>query len=91
MDGQLELHFTIEKEDDQFIASCDELDIASQGHTVEEAMRHVMDAVLLWAEVQMEDGDLERELSQRGLKLKQARTGGVATERFTTVRQLPVC
>ena len=46
-------HFTaiIEREGDGFIALCPELDIASQGDTVEEARRNLAEAIELFLEV----------------------------------------
>jgi predicted RNase H-like HicB family nuclease len=40
----------IEREDDGFFALCPELDIASQGSTVEEAQRNLAEAVQLFLE-----------------------------------------
>ncbi len=46
-------HFTavIEREDDGFVSLCPELDIASQGDTVEEARRNLIEAIELFLEV----------------------------------------
>ncbi len=40
----------IEHEGDWYVASCPELDVASQGHTVEEATRNLHEAVQLFLE-----------------------------------------
>jgi predicted RNase H-like HicB family nuclease len=40
----------LEKEGDQYVALCPELDIASQGATVEEAMANLKEAVELFLE-----------------------------------------
>ena len=40
----------IEREGDGYVALCPELDIASQGHTVEEARRHLIEAIELFFE-----------------------------------------
>jgi predicted RNase H-like HicB family nuclease len=40
----------IEREDDWYVALCPELDIASQGPTVEEARRNLVEAVELFFE-----------------------------------------
>ena len=37
----------IEREGDGYVALCPELDIASQGNTVEEARRHLVEAIEL--------------------------------------------
>ena len=41
----------IEREDDGFVSLCPELDIASQGDSVEEARRNLQEAVELFFEV----------------------------------------
>ncbi|HMQ53883.1 MAG TPA: type II toxin-antitoxin system HicB family antitoxin [Anaerolineae bacterium] len=41
----------IEREDDGFVALCPELDIASQGDTVEEARHNLTEAIELFLEV----------------------------------------
>ncbi|MBX3057428.1 MAG: type II toxin-antitoxin system HicB family antitoxin [Anaerolineae bacterium] len=40
----------IEREDDGFVALCPELDIASQGDTVEEARQNLIEAIELFLE-----------------------------------------
>jgi predicted RNase H-like HicB family nuclease len=40
----------IEREGDWYVALCPELDIASQGHTVEEATRNLQEALELFFE-----------------------------------------
>jgi len=40
----------IEREDNDYVALCPELDIASQGHTVEEARGNLVEAVELFLE-----------------------------------------
>lgn len=50
----------IEREKDQFIALCPELDIASQGKTVEEARNNLKEAVELFFESASEKEILER-------------------------------
>lgn len=40
----------IEREDDGYVALCPELDVASQGDTIEEARRNLLEAVELFLE-----------------------------------------
>lgn len=47
---QIKLTALIEREDDSYVAICPELDIASQGNTVEEARRNLTEAVELFHE-----------------------------------------
>ena len=42
MNRQIELTAVIEKEDNMYISLCPELDIASQGHTPDEAKSNLM-------------------------------------------------
>jgi predicted RNase H-like HicB family nuclease len=46
---------TIWREDDGFVALCSELDIASQGNTVEEARSNLKEAVELFVETAPSD------------------------------------
>lgn len=41
----------IEREDDMYVAICPELDVASQGETVEEARDNLIEAIELFLEV----------------------------------------
>lgn len=50
MKQTLRLTALIERENDVYVALCTELDIASQGNTVEEAKRNLQEAVELFLE-----------------------------------------
>jgi len=50
MDKTRQFTAVIEREDDMFVALCPELDIASQGATVEEARDHLVEAIELFFE-----------------------------------------
>jgi predicted RNase H-like HicB family nuclease len=50
----------IEREDSSYVALCPELDIASQGSTVEEARRNLKEAIELFFEVASEQEVRER-------------------------------
>ncbi|MFB2979248.1 type II toxin-antitoxin system HicB family antitoxin [Microseira sp. BLCC-F43] len=52
----------IEREDDGYVALCPELDIASQGDTVEQARANLIEALELFFEV-AEPSEIERRLS----------------------------
>jgi predicted RNase H-like HicB family nuclease len=51
----------IEREDDGYVALCPELDVASQGSTVEEARRNLAEAVELFFE-SADPSEVERRL-----------------------------
>jgi predicted RNase H-like HicB family nuclease len=46
----LQLTAVIEREDDMYVATCPEVDVASQGKTVEEARANLLEAVELFFE-----------------------------------------
>ena len=52
----------IEREDDMYVSSCPEIDVASQGKTVEEARDNLKEAVELFFESASEKEILERHL-----------------------------
>jgi predicted RNase H-like HicB family nuclease len=45
MDKVLQLTAVIEREGDSYVATCPELDIVSQGNTIEEARKNLLEAV----------------------------------------------
>lgn len=51
----------IEREDDEYVALCPELDIASQGKTVEESRQNLMEAIELFFEA-AEPSEIQRRL-----------------------------
>jgi predicted RNase H-like HicB family nuclease len=51
----------VEKEGDGYVSLCPELDVASQGATVEEAMAHLKEAVELFLEC-ADPGEVQRRL-----------------------------
>lgn len=50
MDHKREFTAIIEREDDGYTALCPELDVASQGDTIDEARRNLAEAVALFLE-----------------------------------------
>ncbi len=50
MTQRLNLTANVWREDDMFIAQCLEFDVASQGHTVEEALHNLREAIELYLE-----------------------------------------
>jgi predicted RNase H-like HicB family nuclease len=51
----------IEKEDNMYVALCPELDIASQGNSVEEASTNLKEAIELFLEAASEKEIIERQ------------------------------
>ncbi len=50
MKGKKQLTAIIEREDDGYVALCPEIDIASQGDTIEEARKNLIEALELFFE-----------------------------------------
>lgn len=61
MPHTLQLTAVIQREEDAYVALCPELDIASQGDTVEEARENVIEAVELFFET-ADASEIERRL-----------------------------
>ena len=59
MSQTLQLTAVIQRGDDAYVALCPELDIASQGDTVEEARENVIEAVELFLE-SADSSEIER-------------------------------
>jgi len=62
--GRLHFHSVIEKEGELYSAVCLELNVASQGKTVDEAKKNLQEAVELYLEDVLEAGD-EKEFIPR--------------------------
>ena len=71
---RLNLSMKLEQEDDVWVALCPELDVASQGDTVEEAGTMLDEAVRLFLETCHEMGTLGEVLAESGVTI------GVAPE-----------
>lgn len=54
---EVDLHILIEKEDDLYSALCLELNVASQGTTIEDAKQNIREAIELYLEDVIESGD----------------------------------
>jgi predicted RNase H-like HicB family nuclease len=94
VDEVLKLTFVIEPEDDRYVATCQELDVASQGTSVEDALQRAQNAVALYLEILEEDGELDGVLRERGLQ-RETRLAtnyrvDVPAGVFATVRSMPL-
>lgn len=67
MPHQYRLTALIEREGDGYVALCPELDVASQGQTVEEARTNLTEAVELFFEARQPGRD-HRSTARRGLR-----------------------
>ena len=57
--SDVDFHILIEKENDLYSALCLELDVASQGETIQEAKRNIREAIELYLESVVEAGEEE--------------------------------
>jgi len=62
MSGTQQLTAIIEREDDAYVALCPELDVASQGATVEDARKNLVEALELFLET-ADPSEIQRRLS----------------------------
>jgi predicted RNase H-like HicB family nuclease len=62
------LTFEIEREGDLYVSLCRELDIASYGDSVEDAAKHLEEAVSLYLDVIEADGEREQVFRERGIR-----------------------
>ncbi len=94
MQQMIALTFVFEREDDEYVALCPELDIASQGDTIEDAAAHLENAVLLYLDTIEEDGEREQIFSERGIEIEERLEPDydvkVHPGVFATVRRLPI-
>jgi predicted RNase H-like HicB family nuclease len=89
MEGLITLHYQIEQEGDDYVATCQELDVSSFGSSVEDAVRHLEDAIALYLRVTEEDGELDQVFRDRNITVQRA--GGNGSPRiFTTTGNIPL-
>lgn len=62
-------HAIISKEEDWVVALCPELDVASEGKTIEEAMKNLKEAVELYLEGEDLGSILVREIQVKNLEI----------------------
>ena len=67
--GYIVLTFKVHDEEGQYVAACDELDVASCGDTIEEAFANILDAATVYLETLTEEGEQERVFQERGITI----------------------
>ncbi len=94
MEQMITLTFEMEREGDQYVSTCRELDVSSYGDSVEDAARRLDDAVRLYLDVLAEDGELERVFRERGIHITERREANCREDFppgvFTTVKRVPI-
>ena len=93
MQQTITLTLEVEREDDTFVALCPELDVASYGDTVDEALARLIDMVSLYLETIEQDGERDRILRERNILVEdrsevdhavRVTSNGAATNHVTT-------
>ena len=67
--GYIVLTFHVFSENGNFVSACPELDVASCGDTVDEALKNIKDATLLYLNTLEEQGERERIFKERKIRL----------------------
>ncbi len=70
MTKELILNVVVRKEQGRYSSWCPELDVASQGDTIEEARQNLQEAVELHVETMVENGELNELIERLGLTQK---------------------
>ena len=70
---EIELSLRVYREDGQWVAECDELDVSSCGDSVEEALENIHDAIVVYLTTLEAEGELERVFAERGIRLLPSR------------------
>ncbi|MBS3175994.1 type II toxin-antitoxin system HicB family antitoxin [Candidatus Woesearchaeota archaeon] len=83
MAKELVLTVVVKKEDGGYSAWCPELDVASQGSSVEDAKKNLKEAVELHVETMIKNGDLDLLLEKLGLKREDLKKGFILPESFS--------
>ena len=67
--GEIAVEVVITKEGKQYSSWCPELDIASCGDTLEEALENVCDAIELYLNTLEEEGERKQIFEERGIRI----------------------
>ena len=86
-EGYIDLEMVITKEGNQYSSWCPLLDIASCGDTPDKAVTNLCDAVGCYFEALKEDGELEKTLRHKGLKVMQGDETVIPNTFITHCRQ----
>lgn len=90
MTKELILNIVIKKEQGRYASWCPELDVASQGDTVEEARRNLKEAVGLHVETMVQNGDLAELLEKVGLMPEDLAKEVLVPETFSGSLEIPL-
>lgn len=71
--GYIVVTFRISKENDHFVSVCPELDVASCGDTIEEALKNIQEATLLYLNTIEEQKERQRVFHEKKIRLHHAK------------------
>lgn len=90
MGKELILTIVVRKEQGRYSSWCPELDVASQGDTVEEARQNLQEAVELQVDTMVENGDLNELLEKIGLTAQDLQKDILVSESFSGSLEVPL-
>ena len=90
MTKDLILTVVIKKELGKYSSWCPELDVASQGETVEEARTNLKEALELHVETMIQNGDLQELLEKVGLSKDDLKKKILLPEMFSGSLEIPL-
>lgn len=90
MTKELILTFVIKKESGKYSSWCPELDVASQGDTVEEARKNLKEAVESHVETMIKNGDVKELLEKLGMSLEDLKKKTLLPELFSGSFEIPL-
>jgi len=67
--GYIEVTFRIHQENSHFVSACPELDVASCGDTIDEALKNIREATLLYLNTIEEQGERQRIFHEKRITL----------------------
>ena len=79
----------IKKEQGKYASWCPELDVASQGDTMEEARKNLQEAVELHVETMIKNGDVDELLEKIGFESKDIKKEVLLSETFSGQLEIP--
>ncbi len=80
----------IRKEQGKYTSWCPELDVASQGESMEDARKNLQEAVELHVETMVENGDVQMLLEKIGFEAKDLKKSVLLSETFSGQLEIPV-
>jgi len=90
MTKELILSVVIKREREGYSSWCPELDVASQGDSIEEARKNLQEAVELHVETMVQNGDLQALLDKLGLTTKDLQKETIHPEFFSGPLEIPL-